>query len=224
MKKLTSDRFAKYVKIGFGALVGAAAIAVFCRSCVPLKNSTGSDIVSGTLNANTRAEISFAEKGQDSPGVPVSDPEPPEAALININTATSEELQTLSGIGETKAAAIIAYRGEHGAFNDISEIMNVSGIGEKIFESIRGRITTGSAPSSEPSQSTAPAPPEDSLININTAGSEELQTLSGIGETKAAAIIAYRGEHGTFNDISEIMSVSGIGEKIFEKIRGQITV
>ena len=61
--------------------------------------------------------------------------------MININTATSEELQTLSGIGEVKAAAIIAYREEHGIFKDISEIMNVSGIGEKTFEKIRGRIT-----------------------------------------------------------------------------------
>ena len=224
MKRSTVERFAKAVKVGTGAVIGAAAIVFFCRSCVPLKNSTGYDIVSSSLTANT-----LAERVPDTQSASSSAAEPPEAALININTATSEEMQALSGIGEAKAAAIIAYREEHGAFNDISEIMNVSGIGEKIFESIRDRITTGEgnatqstasqSPVSEPSAPTAADP-----ININTATSEELQALSGIGEVKAAEIIAYREEHGAFNDISEIMNVSGIGEKIFEKIRGQISV
>ena len=134
MKKPTVERFSKYVKIGTGAVVGAAVIAVFCRSCVPLKNSTGSDIVSSALTANA-----LAERVPDTSSV--TSAVPPEAALININTASSEELQALSGIGEAKAAAMIAYREEHGAFSDISEIMNVSGIGEKIFENIRENIT-----------------------------------------------------------------------------------
>ena len=226
MKKLTVERFAKLVKVGTGVVVAAAATVFFCRSCVPLKDSAELS-VSRTLTASTISGTgSFSEKTQSAPD---TDPEPPETALININTATSEELQTLSGIGEAKAAAIIAYREEHGAFNDISEIMNVSGIGEKMFENIRDSITTGddSSADAESSQSSAPgpsAPPETVLININTATSEELQTLSGIGEAKTAAIIAYREEHGAFNDISEIMNVSGIGEKIFEGIRGQITV
>ena len=226
MKKQTAERFAKLVKIGTGAVVGAAAVAVFCRSCVPLKNSTATDIVSSAL---TVSADSFSERAQDTPNIANSEAEPPETDLININTAAAEELQKLSGIGEAKAAAIIAYREEHGAFGDISEIMNVSGIGEKIFENIRDSITVGeyTPPREETSQSSAPEPsasPETDLININTATSEELQTLSGIGEAKAAAIIAYREEHGAFGDISQIMNVSGIGEKIFEKIRGQITV
>ena len=135
MKKLTAERFSKFVKLGTGAVVGAAAIAVFCRGCVPLKNSTGSDIVSGSLT------VSAAEPSQSTQSFPDHTPAAPETTVININTATSEELQTLSGIGEAKAAAIIAYREEHGAFGDISEIMNVSGIGGKIFESIRENIT-----------------------------------------------------------------------------------
>ena len=226
MKKLTSERFARLVKTATGAVIGAAVIAVFCRSCVPLKNSTGSDIVSGTRIISTSSTSTVSEHIQSSSELA---PEPPESDLININTATSAELQALTGIGEAKAAAIIAYREEHGVFADISEIMNVSGIGEKIFESIRDSITTGevSAPNSAASQSPASEPfkpSETILININTATAEELQTLSGIGEAKAAAIIAYREEHGAFDDISEIMNVSGIGEKIFESIRENITV
>lgn len=63
----------------------------------------------------------------------------------------------------------------------------------------------------------------NSLININTAPLEELMTLSGVGESKAKAIIAYR-EKTKFNSIDEIKNVSGIGEAAFEKIKDNITV
>ena len=61
-------------------------------------------------------------------------------------------------------------------------------------------------------------------ININTATKEELQTISGIGEGKAQAIIEYREENGNFNSIEDILNVSGIGESIYEKIKDHITV
>ena len=61
-------------------------------------------------------------------------------------------------------------------------------------------------------------------ININTASSEELQTLSGIGESKANAIIEYRNANGPFNSIEEIVNVSGISENLFDKIKENITV
>ena len=69
-------------------------------------------------------------------------------------------------------------------------------------------------------------PAEDLLgkININTAAAEELVSLSGIGEGRAADIIAYREENGAFSRIEDIMKVSGIGEKTFEEIKEQITV
>lgn len=62
-------------------------------------------------------------------------------ALININTATQEELETLPSIGEVRAQAIIAYREEHGGFRTTDELMEVSGIGEKIFADIAPHIT-----------------------------------------------------------------------------------
>ena len=62
------------------------------------------------------------------------------------------------------------------------------------------------------------------LININTAPASELVKLKGIGEVKAAAIVEYRRINGNFKTVQDIMNVSGIGEKTFEKIRSQITV
>lgn len=63
-----------------------------------------------------------------------------EDALVNINRASMEELMTLPGIGEAKAGAIIEYREENGAFTDISEIMNISGIKQAAFEKIKDLI------------------------------------------------------------------------------------
>ena len=60
---------------------------------------------------------------------------------VNINTATKEELMTLTGIGESKADKIIEYR-KSNIFNSIEDIKNISGIGESIFTKIKDNITT----------------------------------------------------------------------------------
>ena len=66
----------------------------------------------------------------------------PNSKLVNINTATLAELQTISGIGESKAKNIIKYREEVGNFNTIEDIKNVDGIGDTLYESIKIYITT----------------------------------------------------------------------------------
>jgi len=61
-------------------------------------------------------------------------------------------------------------------------------------------------------------------VNINTADKALLCTLPGIGDTRAADIIAYRQEHGNFSAIEDIMQVSGIKEGSFQKIKEMIVV
>ena len=63
-----------------------------------------------------------------------------KSGLININTATAEELQTLSGIGEVRAKAIVEYRTQSGNFSKIEDIKNVSGIGDATFNNIKSMI------------------------------------------------------------------------------------
>lgn len=70
----------------------------------------------------------------------------------------------------------------------------------------------------------SPVSDTDDKININTATAGELLRLDGIGEGKSAAIIQYRNENGGFKSIEEIINVSGIGQKTFDKIRDFITV
>jgi len=63
------------------------------------------------------------------------------SSKVNINTAPISELTKLNGIGEGKAKAIIEYREKNGLFKDISEITNVSGIGNSTYEKIKDNIT-----------------------------------------------------------------------------------
>ena len=62
------------------------------------------------------------------------------------------------------------------------------------------------------------------IINLNTASLEELQTLPGIGQTRAEDIIAYREANNGFKSIEEIQNVSGIGPSTFEKLKDQVIV
>jgi competence protein ComEA len=66
--------------------------------------------------------------------------------LVNINTATQAELESLPWIGPSLALGIIAYREANGPFESIEEIMEVYGIGQKTFENIKDLITTGDIP------------------------------------------------------------------------------
>lgn len=63
-----------------------------------------------------------------------------------------------------------------------------------------------------------------SQINLNTANLSQLDSLDGIGPTYAQRIIDYREANGPFNSIEQIKNVKGIGEKTFEKIKGDITI
>ncbi|NOQ46752.1 MAG: competence protein ComE [Desulfobulbaceae bacterium] len=64
-------------------------------------------------------------------------------AKVNINTADVTELQTINGIGQTKAEAIVKYRQEHGQFETTDDLTEVKGIGDKTVNKIKEEVTTG---------------------------------------------------------------------------------
>ncbi len=93
---------------------------------VPKKSSSSAAETSSTNStANSQTSSSASQSSSE---------------LVNINTATSEQLQTLSGIGEAKAQKIIEYREQNGPFESVDSLTNVSGIGEKTLESLRPYI------------------------------------------------------------------------------------
>jgi len=153
---------------------------------------------------------------------------------LDIRIATFEELLCLSGIGEKRAKDIIAYR-ETNPFTSVNQIMNIKGIGAKTYANILPNLlafgdTTNFKLAPAPSSTSkiknkTPSKTEDtSIVNINTASLKELCTLSGIGEVKAQAIIAWREENGSFATIEDLMKVKGIGTKTLEKNKARLTV
>ena len=67
-------------------------------------------------------------------------------AVVDLNTASKEELVALSGIGPAKAQAILDYRKANGPFKAVDELRNVKGIGAKRLEKLRSEIAVGPAP------------------------------------------------------------------------------
>ena len=90
----------------------------------------------------TQEESALADRGGRNAGIQETEPDAGTdgTGLVNINTADAEQLKTLPGIGDSKAAAILAWREENGRFETIEDIMKVSGIKEGAFSKIRDRI------------------------------------------------------------------------------------
>jgi competence protein ComEA len=78
-----------------------------------------------------------------APGVgPGADGAPAAGAKVNLNSATSEQLQTLPRVGPALAGRILAWRAANGRFASVDDLLNVSGIGEKTIEALRDLVTT----------------------------------------------------------------------------------
>jgi competence protein ComEA len=92
--------------------------------------------------------------------------------------------------------------------------------------SVSGAAAGGSAaaPGSVVPYGNAPGTDAQGRINLNTADAETLQLLNGVGPATAQKIIDYRSAHGQFKRIEDIMNVSGIGQKTFEKLKDHICV
>ena len=93
----------------------------------------------------TSAPTATLGPGTPSPTTPPASATgaPAAGGKVNINTATLEELDTLPGIGPAIAQRIIDYRTANGPFQTIEDVMNVRGIGQATFDSIKGLITVG---------------------------------------------------------------------------------
>jgi comEA protein len=63
------------------------------------------------------------------------------AAMVNINTATVDQLTAIKGLGPKKAQAIVDYRKDNGAFKSVDDLKKVAGISEKLFASIKPQVT-----------------------------------------------------------------------------------
>ena len=107
-------------------------------------------------------------------------------------------------------------------YTNLSKILNDSEV-IKIYTNEEVKKLEKETPQELPKVEETPTI-ENKLININTASLEQLQTLNGIGESKAKSIVEYRTTNGNFKSIEEIKNVSGISESLYEKIKYSITI
>ena len=97
----------------------------------------------------------------------------------------------------------------------------ILGDGMKVYVPFKGEIARGDA---EAPLANNMEDSHVSQIDLNMATVEQLETLPGIGRTKAEAIVQYREAHGGFDTIEQVQDVPGIGPTIFAQIRDRITV
>lgn len=180
--------------------VAAAAVLVVAAFFVFVASGKGDDeVVVEDVNAITETEPASIMIMVDIGGEVVN----PMVAELSEGSRVEDAIKAAGGITEDA---------------DLTDINRAAFLadGDKIMiPSINTDINSSAEGAAQYSGS-------DDKININTADSEELQKLDGVGPVTAEKIIEYRNENGRFNTIDEIKNVSGIGEKTFEKFQDDI--
>ena len=118
-----------------------------------------------------------------------------------------------------------------GGFTDDADKKSVN-LAEKLADEavvyvakIGEEVTPASTPSqAKPTTASGVQGDDSAQINLNTATTEELQTISGIGAKRAQDIIDYRDANGGFSSVDDLKNVSGIGDKTLEKLKSEVTV
>lgn len=129
LKKIEEKKNIEEIKINDNSSVSVKTSDVITNDVDKVKEETTTESVTKT-----------PEEGS-SPANEISSEQKKETTSVNINESSIEELTTISGIGESKAKAIIEYRTANGPFKSVEEIKNVSGIGDKLYDKIKAYIT-----------------------------------------------------------------------------------
>ena len=143
--------------------------------------------------------------------------------VLELNSATLEELDLLPGIGPAKASAIVEERERRGGFADVDGLLEVSGIGEKTLQRLRPYVRVEGSPvagmvQEQAVESASPVrEPEAEKVYLNRAGSQELQRLNGVGPKLAERILEDRQKNGPYKTPQDFLRVKGVGPKILEK-------
>lgn len=129
--------------------------------------------------------------------------------IIELNTATEEDLQKLSGIGSTFAKRIIDYKNKLGGYIDIEQLKEVYGLNSELFENIKEQLTVD----------------ENKIkkININTADFKELISHPYIDRENAMNILNYKKFAGKISSFDDLLKQKAISKEFYNKIQLYIT-
>ena len=191
------------------------------------KNDTESIFVDDTKNVDTSIEKSANNKKSSSDmnnkevTIPIKDKNivveikgevnKPNVYTLNENAIIKELIEAAGGVTENADLNNIN-RAKKLQNHDLIYIANKNDT-KKEVKGANSETNTGK------SQGTT-----NNIVNINTATLEELKTLNGVGDSKAKSIIEFREQSGGFKSKEDIKNVTGIGEKMFERIKEQIEI
>lgn len=137
--------------------------------------------------------------------------ERPIEKKIDLNVATVEDLQKISGIGPVLSERIVAYRNQLGGFSDDTQLYDVYGLDPAV---VQRTLTVF----------TVKTPKKIEKLNINKSSASDLATIPGVSYDLGKKLWEYRKLRGTVDSIEEILKVKGMTEQKFKQIRLYLSV
>ena len=194
-----------------------AALVVICLAGVLLTLGRGSGV---TIERSDGGEAAAGQEADASEGSEAAETEASVLVVHVDGCVASPGVYELAGPDLRVNDAVEA---AGGLLADTSQMNHAAGLydGQKVL--VPARAEEGAA-AAAPGRGAASQTDAGSLVNINVATADQLQALSGVGEATARAIVEDREAHGPFSSVEDLMRVSGIGQKKFDKLKGQICV
>jgi competence ComEA-like helix-hairpin-helix protein len=123
---------------------------------------------------------------------------------LSVNTATSQELQSVPGIDQTLAQNILDYRQANGAFKSVDDLSKVQGMDKQKLDSLRKYI--------------------EAKLDLNVATADQLRKVPGINHTLAQNIIQFREANGPFGSVDDLNRIHGVDNYKLDLIKKYVQV
>ncbi len=146
---------------------------------------------------------------------------------VDIDRADVRELTRLPQVGPALARAIVADRDSNGAYGTLEALDRVPGIGPGTLRRLGPHVRFSGASSA--ARGLNPVPPGGvgtglaGAVPVNRADLAQLQSLPGIGPSRARAILAWRGRHGSFSRLEDLAQVPGISLRMAARLEGLVS-
>ena len=200
-----------YLKSGFKELKKNDTESIFVEDTENTDTSTGTsnnNVKNNSISTNNK-EVTIPVKDKSIVVEIKGEVKKPDVYTLNENAIIKELIEAAGGLTENADLSNI---------NRAKKLQNH----ELVYIANKNDITKEGKNTNSESNTSNSQGISNNIVNINTATIEELKTLNGIGDSKAKSIIEYREQNGGFKSKEDIKNVTGIGEKMFERIKEQI--